>query len=672
MTEVLNIQKKKAQNPEKEFIDSLNKLNQSIKEHYSISKSNLMATHDFIGSFLKEWETIQNEISEILKNVEIEGFDTLTDKINLVQNFMGHLLENSNSNIQNLNLFFEDAKKIFSSLRMQRKEMVLNQQRMPKGNMSRSNISSQKNQKLLLYLNKLKSYNEIIGKFSPKAKANFIQLQNAIIMLVQNSCRNSSTERSSKNEYSSSYAGYLTEGNNETKNLNNLKNNNVTEAMILKRKINELTVILNKNKDFINNLKMNIAQKTQILKMKENEINNLKNQGSLNELAEENSMLQKENMQLRAMINNNNVGNLTLNDENMRDNYKKELVAKDNMINKLKKDLNENRLLLNQYKFKINNDNQKVNPKEKVNVLNMKLINLERENEQYKKEFQILQQKLKNNMGGNKTNDELELVKKENKNLEYNINKLKQEKLELMKKLEGQNLGDTNDGGENETLKKELEKEKAENEENKNQIKILQKENNSIKNQLERLSIEMPKELNALKTQLDEANKTIAIFNQNGKNPKKGIDFTNTITKLNKQIADLKKENKELLFKLEDKEVKSAFSGYKTDDNNNKSNYEEEFDLRKMAIGAKDKNRSEDLIIDYPGIQVVKDKLKETDFKLGILREQVKILIANISFNQKIKPQIFQICQLLGYNETLRENIWNSSVKERKKILGIK
>ena len=33
--------------------------------------------------------------------------------------------------------------------------------------------------------------------------------------------------------------------------------------------------------------------------------------------------------------------------------------------------------------------------------------------------------------------------------------------------------------------------------------------------------------------------------------------YNNILSKLNQEISDLKKENKELLFKLEDKEVKS-------------------------------------------------------------------------------------------------------------------
>ena len=142
----------------------------------------------------------------------------------------------------------------------------------------------------------------------------------------------------------------------------------------------------------------------------------------------------------------------------------------------------------------------------------------------------------------------------------------------------------------------------------------------------------------------------------------------NMVTKLNKEISDLKNKNKELLFKLEDKEVKSQNSRYKTEDLN-VSGYEEEFDLRKMATGARDKNRSEDINIDYPGIQGIKDKYKELLQNMNLLEEQVKILICNINCNSKIKPQITQICQLMRIPAKNIQLI--IAGKDKKKALGI-
>ena len=198
----------------------------------------------------------------------------------------------------------------------------------------------------------------------------------------------------------------------------------------------------------------------------------------------------------------------------------------------------------------------------------------------------------------------------------------------------------------------------------------------------------MPKELNALKTQLDDANKKLSQANinnsstNNNKVKEKDKEKTNKtfddgmqpekndniLSKLNKEISDLKNKNKELLFKLEDKEVKSQNSRYKTEDVN-MSGYEEEFDLRKMATGARDKNRSEDINIDYPGIQNYKEKLKEYQFRYDNLGEQVKILLSKIKITNNIKPTFVQICQLLGFDSNVIEKM-ASSEKEKKKALG--
>ena len=46
-------------------------------------------------------------------------------------------------------------------------------------------------------------------------------------------------------------------------------------------------------------------------------------------------------------------------------------------------------------------------------------------------------------------------------------------------------------------------------------------------------------------------------------------------------------------------------------------------------------------------IKLVKDKNKELLQRVNMLSEQVKILISNININNKIKPQINQLCQLM-------------------------
>ena len=81
------------------------------------------------------------------------------------------------------------------------------------------------------------------------------------------------------------------------------------------------------------------------------------------------------------------------------------------------------------------------------------------------------------------------------------------------------------------------------------------------------------------------------------------------------------------------------------------------------------KNISGDIDLEYSGnqkVEIVK-KLKE---KYSNLVEQVKMLIGNIPFNNKIKIQVSQICQLLGYSpETIRKILLDG--KDKKELLGI-
>ena len=217
-------------------------------------------------------------------------------------------------------------------------------------------------------------------------------------------------------------------------------------------------------------------------------------------------------------------------------------------------------------------------------------------------------------------------------------------------------------------------------------MNILLKENISIKKQLEHLAVDMPKELNALQMQLDEANKKLSENNNdNNQTSKSNIpnkmnksfdeEMKNKIdksilSKLNQQISDLKNKNKELLNKLENKEENPMYQKFRTEEVII-SECEEEYDLKKMLTGARDKNRSEDINIDYPGMQGYKDKLKEISFKFNNLQEQIKILLSKIKISNSIKPAFVQICQLLGYKSEVIEIMANSE-KERKRILEIK
>ena len=522
------------------------------------------------------------------------------------------------------------------------------------------------------------------------------------------------------------------------KRLSNFKGNDNQKIIELNKIINDdkqQIQLLNKQ---ITELKIGKAESEQndLINKYKNEINELNNA-----FLKANSIIEEKDIMIKKLKENTNSDN----------NLQLKIEQLNKHINQLEQ---ENKNLTDEI-FK--NDN--LQNDENINALNMKISNLKGENEYYKNKAEELQEQIKNiqrienknnNFNDNilemiyddKNNDELHLIKKENQNLEFNVSQLNQkisnlnklnEKLnqelnqekiknsELLEKLkpnknniivnnEKNDIEDKLKKKEDELeaintfvlkLQKDLEKCKEENDNYKSKINTIEKEKVSLMKQLERLSITMPKELNALQTQLEEAKKiqimgnSISnirnnnqknIFSNNtDRNKKKSkekyktaedsninIDKYNNLlekyNEANEKISELKNKNKELLFQLEEKEIKSALSGYRTEDVNI-SNYEEEFDLRKMANGARDKNRSEDINIDYPGITGIKEKFKELEFRYKNLVEQVKILIGNITFNQKIKPQISQICQLLGYSPKTIGRILTS--KDKKKILGI-
>ena len=503
----------------------------------------------------------------------------------------------------------------------------------------------------------------------------------------------------------------LTKLSNENKNLKSqikLLETDNNYIINIQKEIDQLINLIKENNITFNNDKINIEF--------EQKINNLQNILNNKEASLQNYEIQ----------NNNNMDvNILI----------KEIKEKDKIIYELKNKImnSEKQIrLLNQKLKNSNTNNNKLISQENHN-LNIKLVDMEKENQVYKNKLEEMVKQINNikkSDNGNNNSQEVINMANKTKNLEFKINQLNQEIFQLKKEkdileLTNANLlseikkinqnktsqnQNTDDIDISSTIKKKEEEieglnafiqkltKKSEKysediETYKIKINSLQKENTSIKKQLERLTIEMPKELNALKIQLDEANKKLSENNNDFSNNKttNSINKSNTknkeklnkafvegmqkeiennmVTKLNKEISDLKNKNKELLFKLEDKEINILNLGYKTDEQN-MSGYEEEFDLRKMATGARDKNRSEDINIDYPGLQNYKEKLNELQFKFNNLKEQIKILLSKIKCTNIIKPTFVQICQLLGYKSINIEKMV-SSEKEKKKILGV-
>ena len=204
---------------------------------------------------------------------------------------------------------------------------------------------------------------------------------------------------------------------------------------------------------------------------------------------------------------------------------------------------------------------------------------------------------------------------------------------------------------------------------NADEINSLKKENEKLIEQILKLSDEnakIQKEQGELQKQYHKIKneKKSAISNANNIS---NDEIVNELKRVKKENEQIKKKNDELISKLEDKEIKNNYDN-KSDDGN-KSNYEEEFDLRKMAKGAKDKNRSQDNNIDYPGIQLYKEKYRELDFNYNTLETLVKNLLLNVQVGPKNINFVNQLCKLVRFDLETTNKILNN--KNNKKVLGL-
>jgi chromosome segregation ATPase len=216
-------------------------------------------------------------------------------------------------------------------------------------------------------------------------------------------------------------------------------------------------------------------------------------------------------------------------------------------------------------------------------------------------------------------------LKKENENINQEIKQLKEEN-EGLKEFAIK-------------IKDKDEKITEENINYKEKISILQKENNEYKQYFK-----------------DKKNNS----------EKNGENYINIISELNeakKEIKNVKKKNEELFNELESAKFVNHYH-----DNHSEgkalSNYEEEFDLKKMAKGAMDKNRSQDINIDYPGAQRVKEKYRELDFYYGYLEELVRKLLLNSTCTNKNRTYISELCKIVGFDDDACNIILNNKSKK--------
>ena len=769
----LNVQNPKLNLLDGDMVSLINTLIESIKEYYKVSLSNNSDTNQILLYYNQENQNVQILLQDIINNNHYQRINELFDKINSLSKIMTQFQNNSMSCLQNLNLFFDDAKSILRIIRAQRQKQIIEnnskENTLDTSNLIRStlpsNIKPKLNQiysKIIQTVNKLSDFNYIIkgtdldsaeyyNNLQTTIKKELGELINFILKLVNNSSnsnRTSLTLETSDRQRSKSYNNDISKEIGKLMVMNQIKENKIrlltnklksiekkgnyeadymnTEIIqnsrifklenIIKEKDKQLKTLMNEIKTEKFETEPNNKNYKQILQEKNNQIVNLLQQINIYEQNEQyfNQQFDELNKQFQIKINEyeNQIANLKRSLSKYI-NKRSKTPIKNNIQNFNFNTINEpiSRTELNTKIEKYNNNSSYL---QTIKKQYMTINSLNKEITEYKNKISQYEQMNKNQLVEMNNN-----IYKNNKIIEQKDELIKQlrEKKDIPKSQLNINMNNQQNNNEIFLLKYENEKLQKEND----LLKLSQKGNNISYNNkdLQQINLKLKKENDSLKIKIAKLEENIKnleteiakkkeqidglqdfivklqykLKNEdfiiqksetNAKIPKSksgNIDnadenYTLKIKKLldllnkaNQDIATLQKKNKELQFKLEEKQVQEEISGYKTDDLNF-SNYEEEFDLKKMANGAREKNRSEDINIDYPGMQGIKDKYKDLQEKMNMLIEQVKILISNINCNNnKIKPQISQICQLMKIPAQNIQLI--IAGKNKKKALGL-
>ena len=682
--------------------------------NYKINLENLKNLNKISANLNSDYETKIRELQINNNNLTInlmKAEQLIKEKDSLILSYQSNLKKANNNNNINNNLNSDDSMNLKDPQIMQLQQQIniyknnenlLNEQIANLNNKFQIKINEYET-KLSLNNDKNSSLSRIIIK----KNQDVLKLQN------ENNKYKNEIQQLKKTINSQIPIEYQNEIQRLTNDINNYQNiiyqyeNKINElsqskSMNLNNKIN--------NNRFSDNLSM--QKKFEILnremQLKESEyINkNVKNGKIIEELKKKLTQLEKEilNYQKKEKYYEDNNNKYIKQIEDMNNDIlhtNKILEQKDELIKKLNEkksdQISNNNLNLQlqkekkEYQFQLEqmqkkyiavkelleekNSNNNINDNNNNENLKMKLIDIQLENDKLRKQIEEFSSSLKNNNNingnevllkdkiisgsGNLNNDLMTKINEltlENKKYKENIAKLENDINKKNEELEG--LKNVIFKQQNQLEKKddEFQKQKKEIIRNISSINFHGNEGN-INN------TEPNRDKNNMKQ-----NKDKSVDAQKDQNT---IIINNLLDKLKdaeKKIYSLKDKNKELRFKLEDKLAEKELSGYRTEDINY-SNYEEEFDLKRMVNGAKDKNRSEDINIDYPGIQILKDKHREVLQNMNMLEEQIKILLCNISCNNKIKPQITQICQLMKIPAKNIQLV--IAGKDKKKALGL-
>ena len=431
--------------------------------------------------------------------------------------------------------------------------------------------------------------------------------------------------------------------NNTDKQMRDMKNDYENKIKELEEKNKNLENNLGDCQNFNNNLNQQLDSLNQQIVAKDIKIlelnyQNEQIQNRYSSIEEKNKKISEELMSKKNSDNNNDEEKqqVTL----LKEELEKQKILSNDLNNELSKIKNEKQNLtkkISNYENEILNNNKNKDMNEEINK---------------------------------KLNNEIENLKKENLSLKLNNEKLTTQLADI---LSGNKKLDNINNEEKEQLKNQIFNMKTDKEKFDNEIKVLKRENEKMKDQIFRLSKSLPEEYNELQQQYNDLeNKYKKLVKSkpdkikleqspvagSASTGRKNDERMEELSKAKKEIEQIKKKNMELVKQLEEKEMTKNCYDNKSEEN--VSNYEEEFDLRKMAKGAKDKNRSQDINIDYPGIQAIKEKYRELDFYYNSLEGLVKKLLLTIQCTPKNKTYVTELCKIVGFDlETTNKIITN-------------
>ena len=356
-----------------ELVSLINGLIESIKEYYHVSLSNNSDAKNIFLFYEETDKNIQMLLNDIINNNQYQKLTELLDKINLINKIIFQLRDNSDSCLQNLRLFFDDAKLIFQCIRGERQKQLLEKKS------SNANLNGQNNtpfnpnlitqitnlhKQLLKSVQKFSDYDYIIETTGDNSIINDYQnLQNNIkkdlntlFNLIQNLeninnkiSLNSFLTDESNNKSSKSLGKNIENEIEKLKKMNIVKDNKIRQLML---QLNNLAINKTERSNPNNNYNIlktegnensRIKKLEQIILDKDNKLQSLINQinmkkigndlnnGNMQNLLEEKD---KEIFNLKQQLNiyeqneqnfNKQIDNLTNQFQNKRLQYEKEI-----------------------------------------------------------------------------------------------------------------------------------------------------------------------------------------------------------------------------------------------------------------------------------------------------------------------------------------------------------